>query len=449
MHELISLEQKYKKALQEFTPTLNHYLSVISVEITREISPISIYLTGSFGRGEGSLYRHRTNVTPIRDFDILVIVKRHIKGKIIDRITKRIHTRLSIDLNSKNFKLKGFIIWITQATIKDLNAFSLLKFYELKKTSRLLFGEDIRYLINISFKDLSKYNGILILFGKIQGLLGLLDFDALKKGETKKLLDFVYECLKTRTEIGTTHGILTEIYEPNFTKRCNTFYNDFHNWFPELEEFNPKLPFNVLQCSYRRLLIDDEFLESIDLSDMVAETVRDLDTAIWLYIKQAYSIDMPHILDDYNLLESYLEILNVAVLKDLMGFYIKNKLGFTTKLLEELTARVYLWYALLRFVISVRRAGYSINLRVLFARHKNIMMRLWLIGLLFLKSLKEDSSIDKDILQECVDRLCEILDHDILREYETIRELDQKFTFLQKILVDLLEIADRVFHKKD
>jgi len=440
----------YKEALIAFNPTFAFYKAVVVEEILKEIQPISIYLVGSFGRNEGSFYLSDEGLTPLRDYDILIVVNASVKSDVIEKIRRSIHKRLGLpDPYSRAFKFKGFTVWITQATLKDITVLPLLKFYELKEASKILWGKDVRDYIHIKFEDLSAYNGVLILLSKVEGLLGLLNIKGLRKEDAKKNIDFVYECMKTYAEMGTCLSLLSKVYEPSFLRRCTRLSKSFDVLFPELRQMNNALPSLMVTYAYRRLLIENSSLVSLDLGRLLIETLKDSKIMVWYYLRKAYGVNIVWSPTYAQVFDDYIKKLNTKVLEDLFDYFMKQKIGIRSKIIRQLAVRLYLRYILFKFFIAARKRGYQIKLRVLFMRNGNIMMKLWLVGFTLLESVKEDFRIDASALYVAAGRLCEVLDSSHIQTCLSKENLESKFSCLQKMTLDILDVADRTFHRKD
>ena len=440
---------RYKEALAVIDSTILFYKAVIVQEVLKEIDPISIYLTGSFGRKEGSLHISERKIVPLRDFDVLIVVNKLFDNEVIERIRKNIHERVGVrDPFTREFKFKGFTFWFTQVELKTINAFPLLKFYELKEASTLLWGRDIRPGISLDFKSLSAYNGILILFSKVEGLLGLLDVRTLKlERDSREAIDLVYECMKTYVEIGTCLSLLAKVYEPSFLQRCIRLSENFKILFPELEKMNSALPSLIVTYAYRRLLIVDDYLASVDLGKFLVATVRDLKIAIWYYLRRSYQINITSLPTSSYVFDEYTMKLNTRVLEDLFEQFMKIRLGISSRIVTKIASRLYVRYTLLRFFIEGRDVGFKINLRILFTQRANIMMRLWAIGFMLLDCVREDFSIDEHKLHSAAERLSKLVDNGVQKRLFE-EDLTLGFFFFQRTVLDLLDLADKIFHLK-
>jgi predicted nucleotidyltransferase len=422
---------KYRMARDLFRSIFTLQKSIIVEEILKEVKPVSIYLIGSFGREEGSFYLSNGNLSPLRDYDVLIVVDKYVRKDVINRIRRNIHNRLGLpDPFLRDFKFKGFTVWITQATLSDINALPLLKFYELKEASTLLWGKDIRDGINLKFEDVSAYNGILILFSKIEGLLGLVEMNSLQKNGLD-VVDLIYECIKTYVEFGTCLSILAKKYEPSFVRRCTKLSEDFDTLFPDLKEINGALPLLISQYSIQRLLIDDEFLECVDVGRLLTQTVKDLKIMIWYYLRKAYNINLAFLGISNCTINNLSRNLGAHVLEDMFAYYVKRKLGFGSKIIVKPAVRMYLRYCLLKFFIASRKKGYKVRWAILFASNANVMMKLWLIGLMLLESIDEDFSVDEDKLHEAESELQKMVNFGHIHVHDQKMMLFRGFRFCE------------------
>ena len=440
---------KYRMARDLFRSIFTLQKSIIIEEILKEVKPVSIYLIGSFGHEEGSFYLSNGNLSPLRDYDVLIVVDKYVRRDVINRIRRNIHNRLGLpDPFLRDFKFKGFTVWITQATLSDINALPLLKFYELKEASTLLWGKDIRDCINLKFEDVSAYNGILILFSKIEGLLGLVEMNSLQKNGLD-VVDLIYECIKTYVEFGTCLSILIKKYEPSFVKRCAKLSENFDILFPDLKEMNDTLPSLMLQYSIQRLLIDDDFLKCVDVDRLLTQTVKDLKIMIWYYLRKAYNINLTFPGMSNCTINVLSRNLGAHIFEDIFAYYMKRKLGFSSKIIVKPAVRMYLRYCLLKFFITSRKKGYKVRWAILFASNANVMMKLWLIGLMLLESIDEDFSVDEDKLHKAENELQKMVDFGYMRARDPKYDVFSRFLFLRRTVLDLVDMADRIFHRKD
>ncbi|MEM2241034.1 MAG: hypothetical protein QXS74_07585 [Nitrososphaeria archaeon] len=439
MDDATKIVNEYSRLLKDFSIESNYQLSIVVKEILKEIKPIAIYLIGSFGRDEGSIRVLKSgSVVPIRDYDVLIVLNKRVASEKIRKVMERVNTMLGFTSpNFRNFKFQGFCVWVTQATLKEISSAPFLKFYELRESSKLLWGQDVRRLVKVKLSELLKYNFVLILFSKIHGLLGLLALNFLRENRNDEMLDLIYECLKIYVEIGTCLSLLTGKYAPSFIERCLEVSKNFDVYFRDLQEKIPDLSCMISYCAYRRLIIDDDYLCAVRLKEFFLKTRDDLKVILNYFIKEVYGVNLT------------LKELNTKVVEEVIGSYLMSKFGYLPKFFVKLVTQVYLRYVCLKFLIEGWKNGYRIRLRTLFYRQSNIMMRLWLLGLRVLDSVKQDLTIDAEILSETLRELDKIIDLSQLRKYWIKASPNIVFSCIKEIIVKLMDMADKIFHRKD
>ena len=89
-----NMPYRYEKALKNFEDEFNFHMSVIVNEVLKEVDPVSIYLIGSFGRNEGSLFLDNDVISPIRDYDVLLVVNKHIDKTVLNKLSININNVL-------------------------------------------------------------------------------------------------------------------------------------------------------------------------------------------------------------------------------------------------------------------------------------------------------------------------------------------------------------------
>ncbi|MEM1604679.1 MAG: hypothetical protein QXW41_00320 [Fervidicoccaceae archaeon] len=401
---------------------------------------ISIYLIGSFGRGEGALYCENDVVQPVRDFDVLIITTKHIDRYIIRLLTNEIHEKLGLTSPTKAM-LEDFSIWITYSTISELlKTPPLLKYYELRTASKHLYGIDIRKLINIELMDLSLYNGILILFTKVNGLLTLYP---LSPRTHKRVLNYVYEILKTYTEIPTVFSLLDKsIYRPTFSERCEKFYREYAVKLQALFKFVPTLDLYIpLACKNRKIL-ELSLINNIDLEIVSKHVLESLDKIISLYIKLGYGINMPlkgFSESDYITLDKVgLFTLAEFISKYLEKTLIRNR--FLAKILGLIAARAYIQYSNIVFFMKARRERLPIKFSLIFST-KNQYVYSTYIGINMLRSLINDKKYDNE------EYLKAYLDPSFVNKLKNVNQ-HIKAWMVMRILARLMRLADVSLHRK-
>src|SRR5665647_813942 len=99
-------------------------LDVIVRNITATVRDrdISIYVSGGFGRGEGSIVVSEDRATPLKDYDIYILSDQQIPLNVCKLIENKVFKELGLP-NPENelFKFSQFVIDITPKTIVNLN----------------------------------------------------------------------------------------------------------------------------------------------------------------------------------------------------------------------------------------------------------------------------------------------------------------------------------------
>jgi len=437
-----NIDQKYQLCFERFKPIMQKYLDT-TVEIILKYlrnSCISIYLIGSFGRDEGALYCGNGIVQPIRDFDVLIVTTKRIDQNIIKLITDEIHEKLGLTSPTKAM-LEDFSIWITYTTISELlKTPPLLKYYELKIASKHLYGIDIRKLINIELMNLSLYNGILILFTKVNGLLTLY---SLSPRSHKRVLNYVYEILKTYTEIPTIFSLLDKsIYRPTFSERCEKFYKEYAVKLQALFKLIPTLNLYIpLACKNRKIL-GPSFISNIDLEIMGKHVLETLDKIISLYIKLGYGINTP--LKGFSKSNhTTLDKVGLFTLAEFFSKYLEKTLIRTApfaKVLGLIIARLYIQYSNIVFFVKARRERLPIKLSLIFSTENQFVYSTY-IGLNVLRSLINDKKYGYE------EFLKAYLDPSFVSKLKNFNQHTKAWIVI-RILARLMRLADVSLHRK-
>jgi predicted nucleotidyltransferase len=438
---------KYSSCLEKFKPIMQYCLD-ITIETTLKYlngSCLSIYLVGSFGRGEGALYCNEGETRPLRDFDILVVTSKRIDHDILQAIEEEIHERLGIPSPLKG-SLEEFYIWVTYTTLRDLlKCPPLLKYYELKTASKLLYGVDIRGFINIRPEDLSLYNGILILFSKVYGLLTLYPLTAKTR---KRIVNYIYEVLKTYTEISTVFSLLdNSIYKPSFTERCKAFYEKYSSLMPGLFKLIPPLSEYLMMSCNRRRLLDDVLVDSLELRALTTSVVETLDKMISLYLRAGYGVSIS--LRGFTEADkTYIGRIGLITLAEFFSSYLRAKgvkYPFLAKLLGLTVAVVYTLFANVDFVVRSRRNRLPVRTCLLFSP-RNHYVYLTYVSLRLLKLLAYGNEDELEKLG--ISALGEYLPQNSLVKLTGINNVALRRYVMLKIVVKLLQLADIALHRK-
>jgi hypothetical protein len=213
-------------------------LEIVTKRIVQELKPISVILFGGLGKGEGSLHEGKL----FNDMDIYVITKKKVSEKKLEEVG--IIASKEIGVGGKEFIESSDEIYdaneffhVDLRCIKYSDIPKLKKTtraFEIKHSSQILYGEDIRPKINVKKEDLHLSEGIRHLFNKSCFLLMTIDERRLKgkflKDEKKYL---IYHCVKTF--LGCAEALLLAKKDdaPTYCGR-NELFKKYYSEFPEL-----------------------------------------------------------------------------------------------------------------------------------------------------------------------------------------------------------------------
>lgn len=237
---------------KEADKKIERNLKKINEVIIKELNPISIILFGGLGKGEGSLYKGEL----FNDIDMYVVTKNKVPEKKLEEVgikaSKKINTGGQEFIESPNeiYDAKKFF-HVDLRNIKYSDIPKLKKTtrtFEIKNSSKILYGKDIRPMIKIQKEDLSLSEGLRHLFNKSCFLLMTLDERRLKgkflKDEKKYL---IYHCMKTF--LGCAEALLLAKKDDASTyKERNDLFKKHYKEFPELTkkvDFATKLKLNL------------------------------------------------------------------------------------------------------------------------------------------------------------------------------------------------------------
>jgi len=228
-------------------------LKKINEVLIEELNPISIILFGGLGKGEGSLHKGKL----FNDIDMYVVTKNKLSEKRLEEVGIKASKAINvggiefIENSEEPYDAKKFfhvdLRCIKYSDIPKLK--KTTRAFEIKYSSQILYGKDIRPLIRVEKKDLSLSEGLRHLFNKSCFLLMTIDKRRLKgkflKDEEKYL---IYHCIKTF--LGCAEALLLSKKDdaPTYKGRNRLFKKHYENEFPELAEkvdFATKMKLNL------------------------------------------------------------------------------------------------------------------------------------------------------------------------------------------------------------
>jgi hypothetical protein len=385
-------------------------LDVITQEILSSIRPITILLAGSFGRGEGSVLIKDDHIIPVMDYDLLIIAKEdsllteneleELKGRIKDRcqsgeLERHVITSCHVDL--------------FQSTLEQFQTNAHLSIYDMKSGSILLYGKDVRDLIDIDIGRLSESACYFSLIRSIQSLLEIFSTDYLiNPPSDQNRFSMIFFCGKVYLHMGTQLSLCHGLYDTTCRTRVDRITEEFSHTFTDLATAIPDLDDKIRFYSELTLSPDEIFKESLDPVALWFETRQDFETVMKYCLKKFGDMDS----DDW------------VILSDLLYSELRKK--YYTYFIEYWLGKRYNIRS--RLIVLMVNAIYRSKREPQFAKGKNKkdrvlrwhltspLLRLFAISPLLLFSIYNHGSIDKRYfsrffkeftsISRCVDPVC-------------------------------------------
>lgn len=203
----------------------------------------SIILTGSFGKGEGSVLLDNQGVKPLRDFDLVVIFKGKVPSvEFVKALQKNLQEKYgSLRVDDKYYLLNDLVPEIKATTLERVNSFPDISTYDLKQCI-VLYGEDVRSKIKWDLKDLPLRTNARALLQKAIALIGAFHSDYLNKEIPPSLRDsFLRETSRAYIEICVGLCLLANRYDSSGIRRLEIVREIYEDEFPELYKKVPDL----------------------------------------------------------------------------------------------------------------------------------------------------------------------------------------------------------------
>ncbi len=318
----------------------------IAVDELKKIDGVkSIILTGGFGRGEGSITIKNEKVVPVNDYDIYVIVNKRIDEEILNKTAKKIEKRVgTTGYSLYEHSPKSFYFDIRPLNIDKLRILPpMIKYYELKYTSYVLHGEDIRsQMPDYAKEDLPLSDGLRFLFNRMSHITEWFSTKYLENGVVEKWEKetLIYDISKTYAECCTALALLSGCYQPTYLGRLGELKKVFKTEFYDLNKNYPNLLEKIEYFTYLKLKPDYD--EIVDIKGTWFEARRDVLGVTEYFLKQF--IDMEN-WDDFfpKVCTPYVMPYIKSSLKNKIGFDLPNFLILITSLLAQIYLTV-IWF---------------------------------------------------------------------------------------------------------
>lgn len=194
----------------------------------------SLFLLGGYGRGEGSVLRSHEKITPLGDYDFL----------LISRYPHRTFRVVGIEDLRRKFSVQYHVgvdnVWLPLLRFLGKRIY----WYEAKFGSKFLFGDD-KVLDSIPIhagNELDIREGFSLLFNRLVGLEMVFDPSLVKSipsEEQKRHL--VFQSIKAILACGESLLLLYGKYHFSYKRRCEEFEEASEHEFPEILQASPNL----------------------------------------------------------------------------------------------------------------------------------------------------------------------------------------------------------------
>jgi hypothetical protein len=207
----------------------------------------SLVLSGSFGRGEGSVLLHEDGwIEPLRDYDVRMVVEQPVPPVVLEQIRSEFMDSTGLGRADERFSgEQGFSITLEPLTREQLFSSFVrdcdLRAYDHLTASRIIYGKDYAPELRFPASDIPKVNGLRFLYQKMVGLVVHYARFRAQAGTGNTGQTLLYECDKTFIEICTALVLLAGVYVPSYRQRARLFSANWQTWFPELAKLLPEL----------------------------------------------------------------------------------------------------------------------------------------------------------------------------------------------------------------
>ncbi|NHI94791.1 MAG: hypothetical protein EAX96_20030 [Candidatus Lokiarchaeota archaeon] len=374
---------------------------------------VSIVLSGSFSRGEGSIELLSEDIFIIqKDFDIFIFSKKipdYSRYKLLKKIIlKEIETS-----NNKNYSNKNFRINLEFINVNQLNGLLPdISTYELKRNGLVIFGKKLLHLIPESVSNFNSSTILRILLNKLIGLIENNPFF------NKNSLNVAYECYKTYIEINTVLCILNRCYHTDYTNRLKALKKHWYKFPKSIKELDNKL-LDKIENAVSFKLKPIKNLKNLDVEDFWFETkdllIKIIDVIVSFFICNPEKKD-----SDENL---------ITYLKKYYYFPYSqrflHKFKIKSQFLNHLISKAYI-------LLEKSRENLMPSI--------NNLINLYLSSFFLLKAIKKNNIIDEEYFKEA--KL-------YIKEKKTFNSRLENWMKLAKTIISLkLNYDDKKIKKK-
>ncbi len=245
------MKTKYTK-FREADKLVQVYLDIIVEEVRKSVHGLkAIILSGGYGRGEGAVELINKKPKLINDFDIYLITKKQLSDHFLEELGKKCarligkggleypeNCNMKFDFNTFfNVDLRC----ITYQKLKYLSP--LVRYFEMKNSTTLIWGEDIRKLIpDMEPSDLPFSEGVRLLSNRMMNMFLSMKPEYLEKKPSHDEIGIVnYYICKAYLACCEALLLYSGEFRATYGERKKRFLEIYKEKFPDLHEILPEL----------------------------------------------------------------------------------------------------------------------------------------------------------------------------------------------------------------
>jgi hypothetical protein len=369
-------------------------LNLVKESVLKRITPISIILGGSFGRSEESLLISQDELTPLRDMDIYLIVKRRWPSHLIKSINKEVNSMISYRYADDEYRFNRFTITALQLPLHEVIFSNDIKAYDIKYASELVHGKDLRHKIRVSRPDqIAKFSAVRVLLNKILGLYFIAPINSFfRQDRSHEKMRIIMECAKTYIEIGTASCLLDGKYVPSYEERIKVISTI--SWLQN------RLKDHIVEFTKLKLQPSLSVIDGFDCQRLWLQTRKDLLAFLFSINHRLYKLRYDGRI--FNYADKMANTLQNHALSEYAEFYLKHRFGISNKRLSNFISWLYQIYFAYIIMKQLRSQGITLRMRALWA---SPLFDVYSQGLILLASIREDFSVSEQGLKEFLRRL--------------------------------------------
>jgi predicted nucleotidyltransferase len=379
-------------------------LQIVTKAIIQNVRNVrSIFLTGGFGKGEGSVEVKQERETRFfRDFDIAVIVDSAPQRDSLKKLYDQIYRSLGLP-NPENslFRFSSFVVDIRFLKNHDL-IYPDIWFYDLKVASKLLWGEDIRGSIRTDKMSIPLSSGLRVLFEKVCGLLGNFSYGNLKPDcvQEEEEESLIFECYKTFIEICTALCIISRNYDSKYVYRAKNLQNIYRTEFPDLAQVLPDLPETVTKCTDFKLRPDFDRIHE-DPVKLWFDARDTLETILCWYLEKYSGLSST----DWDSSQDQIRAISKSYYKPFLNSLIRKRLRSSNEIILDVSSLLFQALVNIEYSYVVTRHFSKAYIHPLRDPSIAPSLKFFLAGAMILFSLNKDGTIEKRLLEKAISQL--------------------------------------------